>query len=146
MREGDSNTKNFHRIASGRKKRNTIVAIRDSGGVIRKKEEEIQKTFVDYYTGLFTSRGNLNMREVVDVVEHRVTERMHETLTLAFTEDEVAKALFQMHPTKAPGQDGMSAIFYQNFWGVVGTLLLKLFWMFLIMGLIRGCLITLTSR
>ena len=29
-------------------------------------------------------------------------------------------ALNQIHPTKAPRPDGMSAIFFQNYWGIVG--------------------------
>lgn len=54
------------------------------------------------------------MREAIEVVEHRVTEEMSEVLSQPFTEEEVAKAPFQMHPTKAPVTDGMSAIM-ENF-------------------------------
>lgn len=29
---------------------------------------------------------------------------------------EICEALFEMHPTKAPVNDGFSPIFYQSFW------------------------------
>ncbi|CAM8999722.1 unnamed protein product [Rhodiola kirilowii] len=46
---------------------------------------------------------------------------MNEQLTAPFTEGEVRRALFQMHPTKAPGLDGFSALFYQSNWNIVGS-------------------------
>ena len=45
---------------------------------------------------------------------------MHEVLSSKYTAKEVKVALFQMGPTKAPGPDGINALFYQKFWHVVG--------------------------
>ncbi|CAM8877429.1 unnamed protein product [Rhodiola kirilowii] len=46
---------------------------------------------------------------------------MNDKLKAPFTEGEVKRALFQMHPTKAPGLDGFSALFCQNNWAIVGN-------------------------
>lgn len=36
-------------------------------------------------------------------------------------EDEVKRAVFQMGPDKAPGPDGFSPSFIQEFWPLVGS-------------------------
>ena len=46
---------------------------------------------------------------------------MNESLTRVFTREEVGTALKQIHPTKAPGPNGMSSIFYQKYWDIVGS-------------------------
>ncbi|XP_042958008.1 uncharacterized protein LOC122293496 [Carya illinoinensis] len=50
----------------------------------------------------------------------RITPDMVEQMDLPFSEDEVKRALNEMHPTKAPRPDGMSPLFYQKYWSVVG--------------------------
>ena len=51
----------------------------------------------------------------------KVTGEMNVELTRDFTSEEVRTALYQMHPTKAPGPNGMLAIFYKKYWEIVGT-------------------------
>ena len=46
---------------------------------------------------------------------------MNMELTRGFTKEEVVVALKQMHPTKSLGPDGMSTLFFQKYWSIVGT-------------------------
>lgn len=62
----------------------------------------------------------LSIAQVVHTVPKKVTPTMNSMLLQAFTEEEVRDALFQTHLTKAPGPDGMNALFYQKFWHIVG--------------------------
>ena len=45
---------------------------------------------------------------------------MNAELIAEFRAEEVWNALQQMHPTKSPGPDGMSPIFFKNYWDIVG--------------------------
>lgn len=44
---------------------------------------------------------------------------MNSKLSEPYTGEEIRLALFQMHPDKAPGIDGFSALFYQKFWELI---------------------------
>ena len=49
-----------------------------------------------------------------------VTPDMNHTLLQPYTAEEVKWALFQMHPSKSPGSDGMSPFFFQKYWHIIG--------------------------
>uniref|UniRef100_A0A2N9J884 Reverse transcriptase domain-containing protein n=1 Tax=Fagus sylvatica TaxID=28930 RepID=A0A2N9J884_FAGSY len=63
-------------------------------------------------SGLFI----LNINETLMAVDSTVSQDANRKLLLPFSVDEVRVALFQMHPSKAPGTDGMTSFFFQKFW------------------------------
>ena len=60
------------------------------------------------------------------------------------TEWEVKLALFAMHPEKAPGPDGMTALFYHQFWDIVKDDLTRMVNQFLFEGTMAQGLNSLT--
>ncbi|CAM8965691.1 unnamed protein product [Rhodiola kirilowii] len=123
LRSGDRNTSYFHAKASQRKKRNQIDKLRNQTGELSYSESEFISTITNYFTDIFKSQVN-NHGEWWDrefeAVPKLITEEMNERLKAPYTEGEVRRALFQMHPTKAPGLDGFPALFYQSNWSIVG--------------------------
>ncbi|XP_019091159.1 PREDICTED: uncharacterized protein LOC109128743 [Camelina sativa] len=76
---------------------------------------------VSYFEDLFTSINPDNFEEVLREVNMVITDADNTRLTAPATEVEIRKALFMMHPDKAPGPDGMTALFFQKAWTVVKT-------------------------
>jgi hypothetical protein len=50
----------------------------------------------------------------------RVTDAMNESLLAPFSVEDVKKAIFSIGDFKAPGPDGLHAVFYKQFWDVCG--------------------------
>ena len=85
------------------------------------KERRRKKTFVaNYFLDLFRTRGDQVSQQILNAVEAKVTEPMNDSLLKDFTADEVRRALDNIGDLKAPGPDGMSAIFYKKFWDIIG--------------------------
>ena len=85
------------------------------------EEEEIAVVVADYFDSLFHAGTCPQIDDCHSTVPHKLIPEMQQTLTTEFTAEDIKAALFQMGPTKAPGPDGMNALFLQNFWHVVGT-------------------------
>ena len=65
---------------------------------------------MSYFEKLYTTFHPNRFQEVIDTMESKVSVEMNQDLIKQFTKEEVEVALKQMHPTKAPSPDGMSAV------------------------------------
>lgn len=57
------------------------------------------------------------MNRALDAIVPCVTPQMNEMLQKEYTAEEIKRALDKMGDLKAPGADGMPAIFYKKFCG-----------------------------
>ncbi|KAM0970966.1 hypothetical protein ACFX15_018367 [Malus domestica] len=103
LKEGDRNMKVFHTRASNKQRKNTIKGLRGEYGVWYDSREGINDMVVSYFQMI------VKMQEV-----------LNNALQEPYSVEEIRMAVFQMHPSKSPGPDGMSPLFYQQFWHVVG--------------------------
>lgn len=75
---------------------------------------------MDYYGGLFTTSHPKNVDLFTTLFPLVVSTEMNDEFISEIKEEEVYKALKQMHPMKESGPDGFLPIFYQCYWQVVG--------------------------
>ncbi|XP_074278207.1 uncharacterized protein LOC141601801 [Silene latifolia] len=120
LREGDRNTKYFHRKARQRRKKNTITRVMGRNGTVCEGVEAVKSEAEGFFSSLFESARPEQIDELFDGVRGRVTEAMNEHFRASYRGEKVLEALNQMYPLKAPGPDGMNALFYQTYWHIVG--------------------------
>jgi hypothetical protein len=113
--KGDNNTEFFHRVASGKRRKQTLFSLMDGDNRLA-GTDMILNHATDYYKMLFGPR-NGDTFELVPCLwpaEETVTSEENLMLTRSFQEEEIKLALFQMEKNKAAGPDGLPIEFYQR--------------------------------
>jgi hypothetical protein len=120
MTYGDRNTAFFHASCMERRRKNKIGSLKKESGGWVEKEVEKRNFITNHFSQLFRSSGNQNSERLLDCVENKVTNEMNAALLQDFARDEVYAALKSIDNLKAPGPDGMPALFYKEYWDIVG--------------------------
>jgi len=99
---------------------NTISKLERTDGTMTEDCQEFEHIITEYFSALFSTSGARDVDQVIRNVPVRVTRAMNEVLCGPYSEGEIFEALKSMHPNKAPGPDDFMALFFQQFWDVVG--------------------------
>lgn len=121
MKDRDRNSIYFHVVVSHRRRINEISKLRDALGALHSQQADMERTTFEYFQSMFTSVSTSSFQQVICHIREVVTSEMNNTLLEDFSQEEVKEALFQMHPTKTPGPDGMNQSFFQKYWNIIGT-------------------------
>ena len=116
---GKLNTKFYHALTKQRRVRNKIVGLHDETCNWITDEKGVEKVAVDYFEGLFTTTDPTEFDSFLDEIVPSISPQMNQILLRRATEEEVRQALFMMHPEKASGPDGMTALFFQHSWHII---------------------------
>jgi hypothetical protein len=119
LKEGDRNTKFFHRMANSHR-RNNFIGCLNVEGTLTSDPKEVEEGIVQYYKQLYCE--TISWRPtLIDLSFQTLVSEEANNLVLPFGEDEVLEAVRCMSGDKAPGSDGFTMTFYQACWGVVKT-------------------------
>jgi hypothetical protein len=117
---GDRNTNFFHNYAMARRKKNSIIKLKDGNNNWVEGTNDLKPLVLNYFTNLFTSEVHDTDPAILERIQPRVTDLMNESLVAPFTAEDVRKAAFSIGDYQAPGPDGLHAIFYKQFWNICG--------------------------
>jgi hypothetical protein len=73
----------------------------------------------DYFASMYSKEDMVVPGLIEELIERKVDRETNDNLIRDFSEKEIADALFQIGPLKAPGTDGFPARFLQRNWGTL---------------------------
>lgn len=112
LNRGDMNSTFFHNSVKAARARKHIDKLLNAQGELVFSEAAKGDVAVQYYSELFTSSNPQPFQDWFQDMRPRVSTQMNAELTKPVSVAEVRDAVFSIHPSKAPGPDGMSALFF----------------------------------
>lgn len=117
LKEGDRNTKNFHAMATIKRRKNIIASI-DIDGQSINDPSQIKKEARVFFKKIF--REDYDSRPILENLEfNRLTKTQADSLTLPFTKEEIDSTVASCDSNKASGPDGFNFKFVKSAWETI---------------------------
>jgi hypothetical protein len=81
--------------------------------------DRLKSYIANQYQALFLTQAGGEVDEVTSCVQPCITRMLNEFLMAPYSGGEVWKALDNIGDLKAPRVDGILAVFYKRFWGLI---------------------------
>ncbi|GKV46852.1 hypothetical protein SLEP1_g53813 [Rubroshorea leprosula] len=114
VREGDANTRFFHRVAKGRRAHNNIAGLMCEGAWID-DPNLVKNEVCRYFRSLFQGES-WNRPKPGDIRFHQISEEKKDWLERPFSVEEIEEGLRSCDGSKAPGPDGFNFNFLKFAW------------------------------
>lgn len=118
--EGDRNTRFFHNLVNGRRKRLSINNIQKSNGDWVEGNEQVAQEAIDFFKDQFTGSTDVNDMSLLHHITESVTEEENRIMNKLPTLEEVKQTMMKLNGESACGPDGFTGVFYQKYWDIVG--------------------------
>jgi hypothetical protein len=116
LKEGERNTKFFHRTTIARRSHNKILKIRDQDRIERESHQDIENTLVNHFQGIAKEPNRDRSAAIQRITQHipkLVTEDQNVILCKPIAEKEINQVVREMPNGKAPGPDGFTVEFFK---------------------------------
>eukprot|EP00253_Pinus_taeda_P003198 PITA_03198 len=129
LKEGDKNSKLFHKAMLNHRHHNRIFSLKDSQGNRVTQQKEMEWLLVEHFKGILIEPNNNRTGEIEKVCQHipkKVSRDQNMAMLRVITKEELEEVVNKMPKNKAPGPDGFTIEFYQAAWSFMGKDLLDL--------------------
>ncbi|XP_019230357.1 PREDICTED: uncharacterized protein LOC109211289 [Nicotiana attenuata] len=121
LSEGDENTAFFHGSIRDRRKKLSIMKIKDCNGNWVEGTTEIAAVGVRFFQDLFSADNTTEDLQALNIIKKVTNDDDNNFLMSTPSTQEVKDNVLSIDPDSAPGPDDLSGRFYQTAWSVVGN-------------------------
>ncbi|KAG5580314.1 hypothetical protein H5410_050941 [Solanum commersonii] len=119
FREGDGNTKYFHALIRGRRRKLFIHKILNDKDEWIQGDEHIAEAACMHFQNIFTGEDKHIDEVPMNCIPRIVTQEQNDSLKAIPTIEELKEVVFSMNPNSAAGPDGMNGCFFQKCWSII---------------------------